>query len=128
MRGDSNYELDEASRQDEIGEIGRVYAQFRTVALERSKAEKAAEELESQRLAAAIAAGEIPPPEGEMLETVTEQQLEASLSPTVLAAEEIEDGRVRVAKSKRRGVEGKGRPRKGEQADGGGGLPGTDAV
>ena len=40
-----------------------------------------------------------------------------SVSPAVSAAEDVADGRVRVPKIKRKGVEGKGRGRKGEDED-----------
>jgi hypothetical protein len=40
------------------------------------------------------------------------------LSPAVLEAEESADGRVRVPKIRRKGLEPKGRPRKGEEGDG----------
>jgi hypothetical protein len=39
------------------------------------------------------------------------------VSPALLEAEESADGRVRVPKIKRKGVEAKGRSRKGEDAD-----------
>jgi methyl-accepting chemotaxis protein len=42
--GDTNYGIDEATREDEIGELGRVYSGFRQIALDRNKAAKVAEE------------------------------------------------------------------------------------
>jgi methyl-accepting chemotaxis protein len=42
--GETNYGIAEASREDEIGELGRTYSEFRRIALEKNKATKAAEE------------------------------------------------------------------------------------
>ncbi len=89
---------------------GRQAAEDIRLEEEKVAAEKAAEELEQQRLAAAIAAGEIPPPgvEGAELPFVAEES--PNLSPTVIAAEEVLDGRVRSPKLKRK-VGGDLRPR-----------------
>ena len=89
---------------------GRQAAEDIRLEEEKVAAEKAAEELEQQRLAAAIAAGEIPPPgiEGADLPFVAEG--EPNLSPTVIAAEEVLAGRVRSPKLKRK-VGGDLRPR-----------------
>jgi hypothetical protein len=84
---------------------------------EKIAAEKAAEELEAQRLAAAIAAGEVPPPESPSGEELFMGKEGIDFSPAVLEAEESADGRVRVPKIRRKGVEPKGRPRKGEDGD-----------
>jgi small subunit ribosomal protein S2 len=81
---------------------------------EKIAAEKAAEELEAQRQAAAEALqGEAQP--GEEAFAGKEG---IDLSPAVLAAEESADGRVRVPKLRRKGLEPKGRPRKGEEGEG----------
>ncbi|HYW85630.1 MAG TPA: hypothetical protein VFB30_20430, partial [Spirochaetia bacterium] len=81
---------------------------------EKIAAEKAAEELEAQRLAAAEALqGEGQPGE----ETFVGKE-GVDLSPAVLAAEESLDGRVRVPKLRRKGLDPKGRPRKGEDGEG----------
>ena len=65
----------------------------------------------------AIAAGEIPPPEY----AGTEEQFALAggdgLSPAVLAAEEVLDGRVRVPKLKRKPGELRPRGRKPEEGD-----------
>ena len=92
---------------------GRQAAEDIRLEEEKVAAEKAAEELEQQRLAAAIAAGEIPPPtEGEFAAGMlaSGEGPEVPLSPTVLAAEEVLDGRVRTPKLKRK-VGGDLRPR-----------------
>ena len=77
---------------------------------EKVAAEKAAEELEQQRLAAAIAAGEIPPPGYEGVEPAFVAESDPALSPAIIAAEEVLDGRVRAPKLKRK-VGGDLRPR-----------------
>jgi small subunit ribosomal protein S2 len=88
---------------------GRQAAEDQRLEAEKIAAEKAAEELERQRQAAAIeaseAAGEMPSEEG-----FASENLETDLSPAVIEAEEDADGRVRVPKIKRKG-------RKGEDAD-----------
>jgi len=81
---------------------GSQAAEEKRVEEEKVAAERAAEEFEKQRLAAAIAAGEIPPPG---FEEVTEELAadgQPGVSPTVLAAEEVLDGRVRTPKLKRK--------------------------
>ena len=97
---------------------GRQAALDKQMEEEKIAAEKAAEELEAQRLAAAIAAGEALPPEGQGGEEFFMGKEGIDLSPAVLEAEESADGRVRVPKIRRKGVEPKGRPRKGEESDG----------
>jgi hypothetical protein len=84
---------------------------------EKIAAEKAAEELEAQRLAAAIAAGEAPPPESQVGEEIFMGKEGIDLSTAVQEAEESLDGRVRVPKIRRKGIEPKGRSRKGEDGN-----------
>jgi small subunit ribosomal protein S2 len=96
---------------------GRQAAIEKQLEEEKIAAEKAAEELEAQRLAAAIAAGEIPPSEGMGEGPLAGDEVEAGLSPAVLAAEEHADGRVRVPKIRRRLGETKGRPRPAGEDD-----------
>jgi small subunit ribosomal protein S2 len=81
---------------------GRQAAEDKRLEDEKVAAEKAAEELEKQRLEAAIAAGEIPPPDYERGEEAFAVDVETSLSPAILAAEEDLDGRVRTPKLKRK--------------------------
>ena len=89
---------------------GRQAAEDIRLQEEKVAAEKAAEELEQQRLAAAIAAGEILPPGVEGAELPFVAEADPTLSPTVIAAEEVLDGRVRAPKLKRK-VGGDLRPR-----------------
>jgi small subunit ribosomal protein S2 len=89
---------------------GRQAAEDIRLEEEKVAAEKAAEELEQQRLAAAIAAGEIPPPGYEGVEQVFVAESDPALSPAIIAAEEVLDGRVRSPKLKRK-VGGDLRPR-----------------
>jgi small subunit ribosomal protein S2 len=96
---------------------GHQAAEQKRLEDEKVAAEKAAEELEQQRLAAAIAAGEIPAPEYAEGEPGQAMEVEGVMSPTVLAAEEDLDGRVRVPKLKRR--PGEIRPRTRKPEDGG---------
>jgi small subunit ribosomal protein S2 len=96
---------------------GRQAAVDKQLEEEKIAAEKAAEELEAQRLAAAIAAGEAPPPESQGGEEFFVVKEGMDLSPAVLEAEESADGRVRVPKIRRKGIEPKGRSRKGEDGD-----------
>jgi len=44
VHGSTNYDIDEARRPDEIGELGRTYTEFRKIALDRNEAAKRAEE------------------------------------------------------------------------------------
>jgi small subunit ribosomal protein S2 len=97
---------------------GRQAALDKQLEDEKIAMEKAAEELEAQRLAAAIAAGEAPPPESQSGEEIFMGKEGIDLSPAVLEAEESADGRVRVPKIRRKGIEPKGRSRKGEDGDG----------
>jgi len=96
---------------------GRQAALDKQLEEEKIAAEKAAEELEAQRLAAAIAAGEALPAPSEGGEEFFIGKEGIDLSPAVLEAEESADGRVRVPKIRRKGAEPKGRPRKGEDGD-----------
>jgi small subunit ribosomal protein S2 len=89
---------------------GRQAAEDIRLEEEKVAAEKAAEELEQQRLAAAIAAGEIPPPGYEGVEQAFVAESDPALSPAIIAAEEVLDGRVRAPKLKRK-VGGDLRPR-----------------
>jgi small subunit ribosomal protein S2 len=85
---------------------------------EKEAAERAAEELEQQRLEAAIAAGEILPPELTRGEAESALDRETGLSPAVLAAEEDADGRVRTPKLRRKvGGDLKPRGRKPEDRE-----------
>ena len=97
---------------------GRQAAVDKQLEEEKIAAEKAAEELEAQRLAAAIAAGEAPPPESQGGEEFFVGKEGIDLSSAVMEAEESADGRVRVPKIRRKGIEPKGRSRKGEDGDG----------
>jgi small subunit ribosomal protein S2 len=96
---------------------GRQAAEQQRLEDEKVAAEKAAEELEKQRLAAAIAAGEIPPPELVGTEEEFAQAAGDNMSSAVLAAEEVLDGRVRVPKLKRRPGEIRPRGRKPEEGE-----------
>jgi hypothetical protein len=96
---------------------GRQAALDKQLEEEKIAAEKAAEELEAQRLAAAIAAGEAPPAASQSGEEFFMGKEGIDLSPAVLEAEESADGRVRVPKPRRKGLEPKGRPRKGEEGE-----------
>ena len=85
---------------------GRQAALDKQLEEEKIAAEKAAEELEAQRLAAAIAAGEALPPESPAdSEELLLGKEGLDLSPAVLEAEESADGRVRVPKIRRKGLE-----------------------
>jgi small subunit ribosomal protein S2 len=101
---------------------GRQAAEDKRLEEEKVAAEKAAEELEQQRLAAAIAAGEIPPPGFEGVAQEFAVDPETGLSPAVLAAEEVLDGRVRTPKPKRK-VGGDFRPSRRKGDDGTTDLP-----
>jgi small subunit ribosomal protein S2 len=96
---------------------GRQAAEDKRLEDEKVAAEKAAEELEQQRLAAAIAAGEIPPPDYAGGEQDFAVDAETGLSPAILAAEEDLDGRVRPPKPKRK-VGGDFKPRGRKAEDG----------
>jgi small subunit ribosomal protein S2 len=102
------------SRMAEAILEGRQAAEDKRLEEEKAAAEKAAEELERQRLADAIAAGEIPPPEYTGEEEPLAVEGGEGQSPAVLAAEEDADGRVRVPKLKRKPGEFKPRGRKPE--------------
>jgi small subunit ribosomal protein S2 len=101
---------------------GRQAAEDKRIEDENIAAQKAAEELEQQRLAAAIAAGEIPPQGYEAGEPEFAVDPETGLSPAVLAAEEDLDGRVRAPKLKRK-VGGDFKPRGRKAEDGAPDLP-----
>jgi small subunit ribosomal protein S2 len=97
---------------------GKQAAEEVRLEAEKVAAEKQAEELERQRLAAAIAAGEIPPTDEAATAEYAAAFDERGLSETVTAAEEQADGRVRVPKLKRRPGEIRPRGRKpGEGED-----------
>jgi len=96
---------------------GRQAALDKQLEEEKIAAERAAEELEAQRNAAAISASELLPVEGETGEEQLMGKEGIDLSPAVLEAEESADGRVRIPKIRRKGVEPKGRPRKGEDGE-----------
>ena len=109
-----------ASRIADAAEEGRRAAEEKQLEEEKIAAERAAEELEAAREAAAIAAeqeaglaGEAYQPEGE------EEMTEADQSPAVRDAEEDADGRVRIPKTRRRAA-GRGR---GEAEDTGDTTP-----
>ena len=94
---------------------GKKAAEDKLLEAEKLAAEKAAEELEAAREAAAIAAEEalrVAMAEGSEPAPAAEP---AVLSPAVIAAEEVADGRVRIPKGKRRPGEGRGRGRDGEE-------------
>jgi small subunit ribosomal protein S2 len=94
---------------------GRQAAEDKRLEEEKAAAEKAAEELEKQRLAEAIAAGEIPRPEYTGEEEALAVEGGEGQSAAVLAAEEDADGRVRVPKLKRKPGEFKPRGRRPEE-------------
>jgi small subunit ribosomal protein S2 len=96
---------------------GRQEAIERQLEAEKLAAEKAAEELEQRRLAAAIAAGEMLPPEAQVAGESSSAEVRTGLSPAVLAAEEVADGRVRVPRIRRRVGDVKGRPHRAEEGD-----------
>jgi small subunit ribosomal protein S2 len=96
---------------------GRLAAEQQRLEAEKIAAEKAAEELEEKRQAAAIAAGEIAAPGEAGAEEFVGELEEGDQSTAVLEAEEHADGRVRVPKLKRKLPEVRGRVRKPEDAD-----------
>jgi hypothetical protein len=103
---------------------GRQAAEEKRQEEEKIAAEKAAEELEQQRLERAIAAGEIPPPGYEGGEQEFAVDPETGLSPAILAAEEVLDGRVRTPRLKRKpGAGGDFKPRGRKADDGAPDLP-----
>ncbi len=86
---------------------GKDAALQKQLEAEKIAAEKAAEELEAAREAAA----------GGFSEEFSVEGPPAGVSPAVMAAEEVLDGRVRVPKPKRKVPEVKGRVRKDEDAE-----------
>jgi len=96
---------------------GKDAALQKQLEAEKVAAEKAAEELEAAREAAAIAAEEALVAAGGFAEGLSAKEPPAGLSPAVVAAEEVLDGRVRVPKLKRKVPELKGRVRKDEDAE-----------
>ncbi len=96
---------------------GRQAALDKQLEAEKLAAEKAAEELEAARNAAAIASSS----EGEAMAPAGFEEVSAEgdvgLSSAVEVAEEVADGRVRIPKPKRKVGEGKGRARKGGDAE-----------
>jgi small subunit ribosomal protein S2 len=95
-----------ASRVADAAEEGRRAAEEKQLEAEKIAAEKAAEELEAAREAAAIAAEEEAGLGDEVYAAEgAEEMSEADLSPAVRAAEEDADGRVRVPKTRRRSAD-----------------------
>jgi small subunit ribosomal protein S2 len=94
---------------------GRQAAEQKQLEAEKIAAEKAAEELEAARQAAAIASDEEGGAAGELAESV--EAGDESLSPAVIDAEEYADGRVRVPKTRRR-AGGKAHGEEEETGDG----------
>ncbi len=99
---------------------GRQAAEQERLEAEKVAAEKAAEELERAREAAAIAAGELPAASralrGEEFAFAAADD-EAAIPASLAAAEEAADGRVRVPKIKRKIVETKPKGRKSEDSE-----------
>lgn len=107
---------------------GRQAAEEQRLEAEKIAAEKAAEELQAQREMAAIPASDTYPATGETPEEFSDAMLteeELSLSPTVAAAEEDADGRVRVPRIKRKITDSKGRAPRTENGED---VPPTDVV
>lgn len=96
---------------------GRKAALDKQLEAEKIAAEKAAEELEAAREAAAIAAEQAQAAKEGAGEEVAPEQGGGIVSPAVIAAEEVADGRVRVPKTKRKLAESKPRGRKGEDIE-----------
>ena len=96
---------------------GRQMAVDKQLEAEKLAAEQRAEELEREREAAAMSSESV---EGEM-PAVAEEDFrmvmgaDEHVSPAVSAAEDVADGRVRVPKVKRKGVEGKARGRREDE-------------
>jgi small subunit ribosomal protein S2 len=91
---------------------GRQAALEKQLEAEKIAAEKAAEELEAARQAAAI-----PAAEEVGGEEIAIDEVERPLSPSVLAAEEAQDGRVRVPRIRRKAGEAKPKAQKGNETD-----------
>jgi small subunit ribosomal protein S2 len=96
---------------------GKDAALQKQLEAEKIAAEKAAEELEAAREAAAIAAEEAMAVAGEFGEAFSGEGVPAEASSAVAEAEEALDGRVRVPKPKRKIPEVRGRPRKGGEVE-----------
>jgi small subunit ribosomal protein S2 len=96
---------------------GKDAALQKQLEAEKIAAEKAAEELEAAREAAAIAAEEAMVVAGEFGEEFSGEGTPARVSPAVVEAEEALDGRVRVPRSKRKIPEVRGRARKGDEVE-----------
>jgi small subunit ribosomal protein S2 len=99
---------------------GRQQALDKQMEQEKIAAEKAAEELEAAREAAAIAAGEVSAAAaaGEGSEEVyADQESGGAVPETVVAAEEVEDGRVRLPKNIKKKTAGKPRTRRSDEED-----------
>jgi small subunit ribosomal protein S2 len=96
---------------------GKDAAVQKQLEAEKIAAEKAAEELEAAREAAAIAAEQALADAMGSGDEAPAEVVAGELSPAVMAAEEIADGRVRVPKLKRKLPEPKGRPRKSDESD-----------
>jgi small subunit ribosomal protein S2 len=109
-----------ASRIADAAEEGRRAAEEKQLEEEKIAAERAAEELEAAREAAAIAAEQEAGLVGEAYLPVGEEEMtETDQSPAVRDAEEDADGRVRIPKTRRRAA-GRGR---GEDEDTGDTTP-----
>ena len=102
---------------------GRQAAAEKLMEEEKIAAEKAAEELERAREAAAIPAAELGFALEDGEQTPAAEVMDEGLSPSVAAAEEKEDGRVRVPKKKAKAAEVRGKAHKGEGAED---FPATD--
>ncbi len=96
---------------------GRQAALEKQLEAEKIAAEKAAEELEAAREAAAISARMGLVSEAVGGHEAGREEGERSVSPTVVAAEELADGRVRVPRFKRKQAESNPRARKGDEAE-----------
>ncbi|MFB3923973.1 MAG: 30S ribosomal protein S2 [Terriglobia bacterium] len=105
------------SRISDAVSEGKDAAMQKQLEAEKIAAEKAAEELEAAREAAAIAAEDVMAEATEGFEGAPAEDEQGGVSPAVVAAEEVADGRVRVPKQKRKLPETKGRPRSGDETD-----------
>lgn len=103
---------------------GRQAAEERRLEAEKIEAERVAAELEAERERAAFEAEGAGVTEAGLNEASGEE--EADVSHNVADAEEVEDGRVRVHRGRRKAGGGKGRPAKESGAGGANDLPGTD--
>jgi small subunit ribosomal protein S2 len=99
---------------------GRDTAEQRRLEEEKLQAERAAAELEAERERAAFEAqsGEFGQTMGQGEEAQFDYSVPPDASPAVAEAEEVEDGRVRVPKGRRKAAGGKGHPSKDENLEG----------